>query len=110
MDSDTAPEDRSPRDEMGLVARIIAGDSGLFHELVRRYERSAYLIAFSMLLHSAKAEEVVQEAFISAYRGLENFHGDVRFGNWLFRLIVDRAKSRKQLEKTTCALNDRQGL
>jgi RNA polymerase sigma-70 factor (ECF subfamily) len=110
MDSDTEADGCSPPDEMDLVARIIAGDSGLFHELVRPYERDAYLIAFSMLLHPAKAEEVVQEAFINAYRGLENFHGDVRFGDWLFRLIVDRAKSGKQLEKTTCVPNDRQSL
>lgn len=95
MDSNTEAEGCSPPDEMDLVARIIAGDSSLFHELVRPYERDAYLIAFSMLLNPVKAEEVVQEAFISAYRGLENFHGDLRFGNWLFRLIVDRAKSRK---------------
>lgn len=63
-----------------------------------------------MLLHPAKAEEVVEEAFISAYRGLENFHGDLRFGTWLLQLVVDRAKSMKQLEKTICALNNRQGL
>ena len=95
MDSNTEAERCSPPDEMDFVARIIAGDSSLFHELVRPYERDAYLIAFSMLLNPVKAEEVVQEAFISAYRGLKNFHGDLRFGNWLFRLIVDRAKSRK---------------
>lgn len=95
MDSNTEAEGCSPPDEMDLVARIIAGDSSLFHELVRPYERDAYLIAFSMLLNPVKAEEVVQEAFISAYRGLENFHGDLRFGNWVFRPIVDRAKSRK---------------
>ena len=93
---------------MVLVARIIAGDSDLFHQLVRPYERDAYLIAFSMLLHQARAEEVVQEAFISAYRDLENFHGDSRFSIWLFQLIVDRAKSRKQLEKTICLLTNRQ--
>ena len=106
MDSNTEADRCSPQDEMDLVARIIAGDSGLFHQLVRPYERDAYLIAFSMLLHPARAEEVVQEAFISAYRDLENFHGDSRFSNWLFQLIVDRAKSRKQLEKTICPLTD----
>jgi len=105
MDSDTEADGCSPPDEMDLVVRIIAGDSCLFHELVRPYERDAYLIAFSMLLHPAKAEEVVQEAFISAYRGIKNFHGDVRFGNWLFRFIVDHARSRKQLDETRCALS-----
>jgi RNA polymerase sigma-70 factor, ECF subfamily len=55
MDSDTEA-DGSPPDEMDLVVRIIAGDSCLFHELVRPYERDAYLFAFSMLLHPAKAE------------------------------------------------------
>jgi RNA polymerase sigma-70 factor (ECF subfamily) len=105
MDSYTEADGCSPPDEMDLVARIIAGDSGLFHDLVRTYEHGAYLMAFSMLLHPAKAEKVVQEAFISAYRGLESFREDVRFGNWLFRLIVDHAKSRKQLDETTCALS-----
>jgi RNA polymerase sigma-70 factor (ECF subfamily) len=95
MDSDTEADGCSPPDERDLVARIIAGDSSLFHELVRPYERDAYLIAFSMLLHPAKAEEVVQETFISAYHGLENFHGELPFGSWLFLLIVDRAKSRR---------------
>jgi len=84
-----------PPDEGELIARIIAGDSSLFHEQVRPYERHAYLVAFSVLLHPANAEEVVHEAFISAYRGIKNFHGDERFGHWLFRLIVNLAKSRQ---------------
>jgi RNA polymerase sigma-70 factor, ECF subfamily len=106
MGPNTEADLRSPSDEMDLVARIIAGDSGLFHQLVRPYERDAYLIAFSMFLHPARAEEVVQEAFICAYRDLENFHGDSRFSNWLFRLLVDHATSRKQPEKTICPLSD----
>jgi RNA polymerase sigma-70 factor (ECF subfamily) len=110
MDSNSEADGCSPPDEMDLVARIIAGDSNLFHQLVRPYERDAYLIAFSTLLDPAKAEEVVHEAFINAYRGLENFHGDSRFGNWLLRLIVDRAKSRRYLAQRTCALTDRQDL
>src|ERR1700744_5331888 len=106
MDSNIEADRCSPPDEMYLVARIVAGDSSLFHQLVRPYERDAYLIAFSMLLHQARAEEVVQEAFISAYRDLKNFHGGPRFSNWLFRLLVDHAKSRKQLKKTICPLSD----
>lgn len=99
MGPNTEAERRSTSDEMDLIARIIAGDSGLFHQLVRPYKHAAYLIAFSMFLHPARAEEVVQEAFIRAYRDLRKFHGDSLFVNWLFRLLVDHAKSRKQQEK-----------
>jgi hypothetical protein len=48
MDSNTEADRCSPPDETDLVARIIAGDSGLFHQLVRPYERDAYLIVFSI--------------------------------------------------------------
>jgi hypothetical protein len=58
MGPNTEADRRSPSDEMDLVARIIAGDYGLFHRPVRPYERDAYLIGFSMFLHPARAEKL----------------------------------------------------
>lgn len=108
MVSDTDADGCSPPDEMDLVARIIAGDSGLFHELVRPYERDAYLIAFSILLHPDKAEEIVQEAFISAAvsRTFMEMCGSA-VGCFDSLSIVLRAGN---TWKTTCAFIDRQGL
>ena len=59
--------------EAELIARIVAGEKELFHELIRPYERMVYLTVFSMLKNAADAEDAAQEAVINAYRHLGTF-------------------------------------
>ena len=59
--------------EVELIARILAGETELFHELIRPYERMVYMTVFSVVKNEAEAEDGAQEAMISAYRHLASF-------------------------------------
>jgi RNA polymerase sigma-70 factor, ECF subfamily len=82
------------RDEGLMIASILAGESHYFHELISPYERSVYLMAFSFLKNEADAEEVVQEAFLKAYRSLASFRGDSKFGTWVISITLNEARAR----------------
>ncbi len=84
-------------DEAGLIARILAGEKELFHELIRPYERMVYLTLFSIVKNETEAEDGAQEAVISAYRHLRSFRGDAKFSTWLTTIAIN--KGRKRLRK-----------
>ncbi len=77
-----------PRDE-DLVRQAQAGDETAFTELVHRHERHVYTLALRMLREPADAEDVLQETFISALRGLKHFRGDATFATWLYRIAYN---------------------
>ena len=82
------------RDEGQMIAAIIAGDSQLFHELIRPYERRVYAMALSFLHNEADAEDAAQEAFLKAFRKLASFRGEAKFGTWLISITLNEARSR----------------
>ncbi len=82
------------RDESRMIASILAGDTQMFHELIRPYERRVYAMALSFLRNEADAEEVAQEAFLKAFRNLAGFRGDAKFGTWLVSITLNEARSR----------------
>ena len=83
--------------EAGLIARIVAGEKELFHELIRPYERMVYLTLFAIVKNETEAEDGAQEAVISAYRHLSSFRGDAKFSTWLTTIAIN--EGRKRLRK-----------
>ena len=83
--------------EAGLIARIVAGEKELFHELIRPYERMLYLTLFAIVKNEAEAEDGAQETVISAYRHLASFRGDAKFSTWLTTIAIN--EGRKRLRK-----------
>jgi RNA polymerase sigma-70 factor (ECF subfamily) len=75
-----------------LVARILAGDSGPFAVLVRRYQETLFRYARGMAGDADAAADLVQDAFIKAYRNLESCQNPDRFGAWVFRILVNSCK------------------
>jgi RNA polymerase sigma-70 factor (ECF subfamily) len=90
--------------EAGLIARILAGEKELFHELIRPYERMVYLTLFSIIKNETDAEDGAQEAIISAYRHLASFRGDAKFSTWLTTIAIN--EGRKRLRKAKGAAED----
>jgi RNA polymerase sigma-70 factor, ECF subfamily len=90
--------------ETGLIARILAGEKELFHELIRRYERMVYLTLFSIVKNEAEAEDGAQDAVISAYRHLSSFRGEAKFSTWLTSIAVN--EGRRRLRKMKGAAED----
>ena len=83
--------------EAGLIARIVAGEKELFHELIRPYERMVYLTLFAIVKNEAEAEDGAQETVINAYRHLASFRGEAKFSTWLTTIAIN--EGRKRLRK-----------
>jgi RNA polymerase sigma-70 factor, ECF subfamily len=88
------------RDEAQMIAKILAGESQLFHELIRPYERRVYVMALSFLHNEADAEDAAQEAFLKAFRNLSSFRGEAKFGTWLVSITLNEARSRIRRQNT----------
>ena len=78
----------------GLVARFNKGDETAFVEIMERYRAKIFTVALSLLRNHADAEEITQDTFIRAHRGLANFRGDSSLATWLYRIAVNLARNR----------------
>lgn len=76
-----------------LVAAARGGDREAFDELVRETFADTYTLAFRLVGHEEDARDVVQEAYLRAYRGLGNFRGDAQFTTWLYRITANCAST-----------------
>jgi RNA polymerase sigma-70 factor (ECF subfamily) len=74
-----------------LVRLAQASDTRAFDELVRRYQDKVYRLSFKILRHEDDAAEALQEAFLSAYKGLAKFKSESTFSTWLYRIATNAA-------------------
>lgn len=81
-------------DDATLVARITAKDQAAFEVLMRRHNGRLFRVARAVMKNDAEAEDVLQDAYLDAYRNMGRFRGDSRLGTWLVRLVVNRALMR----------------
>ena len=88
------PGFRAPGEEAALVTRLKAGEDGAFEELVRQHGPRMYAVALRYLSQEADAQDALQDALLSAYRGIGGFSGDSRLGTWLHRVTVNAALMR----------------
>ena len=72
-----------------LVARSTGGDPESFNLLIKRWERPIYAIAYRTIGREDDARDVVQEAFLRAFRGLGGFKGQAKFSSWLYRITLN---------------------
>ncbi|BET68159.1 RNA polymerase sigma factor RpoE [Opitutales bacterium ASA1] len=77
-----------------LVDRFRAGDSSAFDEMVHRYWDRIYAMVSQLLRNQQDAEEVTQDAFIRAHRGLTHFRGESSFSTWLYQIATNLARNR----------------
>jgi len=80
--------------ESELIAAILAGNTELFHQLIRPHERRVYIMALSYMKNQEDAEDVAQETFVRAIQHLSTFRGDSRFGTWLTSIALNEARRR----------------
>ena len=85
---------RVTQDDRVLVALARDGDRAAFDELVRRHADGLYAVVARLCADRHEAEEVTQEAFLRAWRGLPAFRGDAQFFTWLYRIGVNEARRR----------------
>ena len=90
--------------EASLIRRVLDGETELFHELIRPYERLVYVTIYAILKNEAEAEDGAQETMISAFRNLKSFRGEAKFSTWLVTIAMNEA--RKRLRKAKSARED----
>ena len=86
-------------DDPQLVARIAGGDHTAFEVLMRKYNGKLFRIARAILKDDRDAEDVLQEAYLDAYRHIQDFRGDSQVGTWLTRIVINQALMRLRKEK-----------
>ena len=95
-DSDHIPDGLKPSALAGLtdevlVERVRSKDVAAFEELLGRYENKLYRLAMRFVRNENDAQEILQDAFLSAWRNLPGFEGRAQFGSWMYRVTVNAA-------------------
>jgi RNA polymerase sigma-70 factor (ECF subfamily) len=99
-------------DDTETVAQARAGDADAFRRLVERHSRNVFRVAFRMTRNEHDAEDVVQEAFLRAYRNLERFEERSHFGSWIHRIAANcaydslRARQRRHENAEPMVIDD----
>ena len=95
-------------DELTLVQAAKKGDLEAFSQLVKRYDRNIFRIAQHITHNEEDAQDVVQEAFLKAYRNLQQFQGNSKFYTWLVRIAVNEAlmKLRRRRADKTVSIDE----
>ena len=84
-----------------LVAKSISGDSDSFNELVLRWERPIYALAYRTIGREEDARDVCQETFLRAFRALPGFRGQAKFSSWLYRIALNLCRDWIRRERRT---------
>jgi RNA polymerase sigma-70 factor (ECF subfamily) len=93
------PEPGSTR-EQELIAKVQRGQTELFYELVRPYERRVYAAAMAILRNETDAEDAAQEAMLKGLANIRKFRAESRFSTWLIQITVNEALMRRRRERT----------
>ena len=90
---------RDPQEEIALIERVCSGEKHLFYELIEPYQRSVYILAYSVLQNEADAEEVAQEAFLKAFTHLTAFRSESKFSTWLIQIAINEARMKRRKDR-----------
>src|SRR5687768_2704010 len=95
-------------DDSVLVARLKSDDDSAYEEMVRRFGPRMLSVARRLLTQEQDSQDAVQDAFLSAFRSINNFQGDSRLETWLHRIVVNASlmKLRSKRRKPETAIDD----
>ncbi len=89
----------TPWTDEELVARSKTGDIDSFNQLVKRWERPIFALAYRTLGREEDARDVTQETFLRAFRALSGFKGDAKFSSWLYRIALNLCRDWMRKER-----------
>jgi RNA polymerase sigma-70 factor (ECF subfamily) len=84
-----------------LVAQSLRGDAESFNQLILRWERPIYALAYRVIGREEDARDVCQETFLRAFRGLSAFRGQAKFSSWLYRIALNLCRDWIRRERRT---------
>ena len=82
-----------------LVTRSVGGDTESFNQLIKRWEKPIYALAYRTIGREDDARDVVQETFLRAFRGLGGFKGQAKFSSWLYRIALNLCRDWMRRER-----------
>jgi RNA polymerase sigma-70 factor (ECF subfamily) len=82
--------------DLALIDRILTGDQFAYRALINRHKEYAFTVAYRILGSREDAEEVAQDAFMSAFRALGNFNRESKFTTWFYRIVFNAAVAHKR--------------
>jgi len=88
------PKTPSTLSDLEVIARVLGGETGLYELIMRRYNRLLFRLARSVVRDDEEARDVVQEAYLRAYRKLDQFRGPDGFKSWLAQITRNEARAR----------------
>ncbi|MBA4418262.1 MAG: RNA polymerase subunit sigma-24 [Syntrophus sp. (in: bacteria)] len=100
MSNNTDNRNRALKDDNRLVSLCLKGDVNAFEVLVERYQKRMLNIAFRMTGDYEEACDIVQDAFLAAYRSIKKFRGDSVFSTWLTAITINHTKNRLKQMRT----------
>lgn len=95
------PHDLAKKTDEELVELAQRGDEDSFNQLVVRWERPIYALAYRTLGREDDARDVCQEAFLRAYRALRGFKGEAKFSSWLYRITLNLCRDWMRKQRRT---------
>ena len=95
-----------PTDDLLLLERLRQGDEAAFTTLVDRYHAGMVRLALTFVANRAAAEDVAQEAWLGVLRGLSTFEGRSSLRTWIYRIVINRAKTRGVRDGRTIPFSD----
>ena len=100
----SAPHDPS---EANLLVRLRDGEADAYEQLIREQGQQMLRVARRLMRDESDARDVVQDAFLSAFRGMDRFQGHARLGTWLHRIVVNACLMRlRQRSRTEVSIDE----
>lgn len=85
--------------DLALIDRILTGDPYAYRALINRHKEYAFTIAYRILGNREDAEEITQDAFMSAFRAFQQFNRESKFTTWFYRIVFNAALGHKRKNK-----------
>ena len=87
------------KSDLNIIDSVLSGNANAYAGLVDKYKDMAFTVAVRILRNAEEAEEIAQDAFLSAFRSLRDFKKDSNFGTWLYRIVYNAAISKLRKRK-----------
>ena len=89
-----------PDEDGPLVAATQAGDGAAFEQLVSRYDRKLFRIAYHIVHNVEDAQDVVQDSFIKVFQNIARFHAQSKFSTWVYRIVINQSLMELRQQRT----------